>query len=201
MKNLVLISFSFLLIQCVSKKPSEQAYTDIGLWVGKVQMTNQTTKQRKWVNVTWASDSSAEKMRIDVTAILDIPVATYIKNTEGFHLWVFTERKYYFSQDGKSLFKFLTKLSVDPNIFYSMLGQPKHPGVGWQCDKSEKAELSCKSEDSTQFIVKYSEANKRMIHINKGAKALRIRLSRSKVQLQDKLFNTLSTSQFKTFKL
>ncbi len=166
-----------------------------------MQMTNKTTNHRKWANVTWASDSSEDRMRVDVSAVLDVPIATFIKNSEGSHLWLFTEGKYFFSEDGGKLFKYLTKLSVNPKIFYNLLGNPKSPGTEWQC-KTDQEIFQCQSSaDKTQFSVKTGEPNRRVINMEKGTKALRVRLSRSKVQLQDKLFKKLPTSQFKTFRL
>ncbi len=201
MKALFFTLVFLLLVQCSSKKKSSEPFSDVGLWAGKVLMTNKTTNHKKWVNVTWASDSENDRMRIDITAILDVPVATYIKNNKGYHLWLFTDRKYFFSQDGEKLFQHLTKLSLDPSIFYSLLGEPQPPSSEWAC-KNKDSILSCSSAvNKTRFLVKHEEADERTIRIEKGVKALKIKLSKSKVQLQDELFKSLSTSQFKTVKI
>lgn len=202
MKSLLFATISLFLIQCTTTPKSKEPLTDVGLWIGKVQMTNKTTNNRKWANVVWASNSVDDEMRIDVTAaIVDIPLATFIKNGEGFHLWLFTEKQYFTSEDGKKLFSHLTKLSVHPSIFYSMLGQPKAPGKQWKC-KVGSDRMECISKvNKTQLFVNGSNQNKREIKLNRGSKALRLRLSRAKVQVKKKMFQSLPTSQFKTIKL
>ncbi len=201
MKNILVGVTLLVLVACSSKPLTTGKHTDIGMWTGKVQMTNKTTNHKKWANVVWASDSESDRMRIDVSAIMDVPIATFIKNGEGSHLWLFTEKKYFHSQDGEKLFKHLTKLSVDPRIFYSMLGQPRPPGSQWSCkDKSDVYQCSS-SQEKTRFMVKHEEPDERIIKIEKGLEALQIRLSRSKVQVKEQLFKALSTSQFKTIQI
>ncbi len=202
MKKLVpLLIIAWLVSSCSTAPKSPGQHTDTGIWAGKVQMTNQQTSHRKWANVTWASDSDQDRMRVDVSAILDVPIATFIKNEEGSHLWLFTEKKYFFSKDGEKLFQFLTKLSVNPNIFYKLLGVPESPGTEWNCESQPQLFKCFSRARQTQFSVVHADPNQRVIQVEKGPKTLRVRLSRSKVQLQDRLFKKLSTSQFKTFRI
>jgi hypothetical protein len=181
--------------------PGTGQWTDRGIWTGKVQMTEANTAQRKWVYVNWASDSSQDRMRIDVSAVLDVPIATFLKNAEGAHLWLFTEGHYFFSHDGETLFKHFTKLSFDPRIFYDMLGKPQPPSAEWQCSEGSDV-LRCRSVlAKTQFEVRHGDPDRRLIRIEKDGKALRVRLTRSKVQVPRNVFRKLPTSQFQTFRL
>lgn len=190
-----------MLTHCTTTKKQSKVHTDVGLWVGKVQMTNKTTGQKKWANVNWASDSSQSRLRVDVSAILDVPVATFLVNSEGAHLWLHMEKKYFHSMESRKLFKHLTKLSIDPKIFYSMLGQPEAPNENWACS-TEPALLKCASQkNQTQYSVAFSETDRRLINIDRGSKSLRLRLSRSKVQLEDRFFQALSKSQYKTIEI
>ena len=201
MKTILLIFAILLLSNCSTTPDSVGKHTDVGIWQGKVQMTNKKTNHKKWANVIWASDSNNQRMRIDVQAVFDMPVATFIKDGADNHLWLFTENKYFYSEDGEKLFKHLTKLSIDPSIFYSLLGHPQPPSEQWKCN--DKAEVfQCVSQESkTRFSVKHQKKDHRIIKMFKGSKALRIRLFRSKVQVSSKLFKPLSTSHFKTIKI
>lgn len=197
----LLVPIVLLTAQCTMTPKSTLPATDVGLWTGKVQMTNKTTNHRKWANVAWASNSVDDQMRIDISAIFDVPVATYIKNEEGAHLWLFSEKKYYFSQDSQKLFQHLTKLSVNPKIFYTMLGHPEKLGAPWHCKLGSSSMECVARSNNTQLFVDHEVRDERVINIEKGSKALRIRLSRSKVQPNSQVFKTLSTSQFKTIKI
>ncbi len=192
----------FFVASCTTgKKDFKGPATDVGIWQGKVLMTNKTTDFKKWAYVTWASDSPNNRMRVNVSAVFDQPVATFLKKQESNDLWLFLEGKHFQSDDGRKLFEFLTKLSLDPKIFYSLLGTPRSPGTEWQCNKKEQV-MSCISKAyKTRFSVEYEDRNKRLIEIDRGSKALQIRLTRSKVQVEDKLFTPLRSSQFKTIKI
>ena len=191
-----------IIISACSTTPHKTGdFTDLGVWTGKVQMTNKQTNHRKWANVTWASDSEQNRMRVDISAILDVPIASFLKNPDGYHLWLYTEKTYYHSMDGEKLFKHLTKLSVDPNIFYAMLGVPKSPGQEWKCDSKSQVMKCSSGQKQTRFSVQHDDPDRRIIKVEKDRKALRVRLSRTKVQLKDDMFKKLSTSQFKTYQL
>ena len=164
-------------------------------------MTNKTTKAKKWSNLTWISESTKDRMRIDMTGVFDVPIATYIKNKEGTHLWLFRKRQYFFSKDGGKLFRRLAHISMDPQVFYHLLGQPKGLNPHWSC-KEQKAVLNCVGKkENLRLSVKFPKGNQRLIAIESKAEALRIRLSRSKLQIQDKIFQPLSTPSFEIIKL
>ncbi len=202
MKSIAKLFLLFLLVQCTSnQKSGPGSLTDVGVWQGKVLMVNNVTKFKKWAYVIWASDSENNRMRVNVNAVFDQPVATFLKNKSTNDLWLFLEGKHFESNDGKKLFEYLTKLSLDPKIFYSLLGEPQSPGTEWQCVR-EKQEMSCRSETyKTQFRVDYGEVNSRTIVIEKDSNTLQLKLSRSKVQVKDSLFKPVSSSQFKTIKI
>lgn len=198
------ISFLLILIlsvRCTTSHKMTQRHHDKGVWEGTVLVLNNKTKHKKWVSVNWVSDSDNQRMRIDVYAMLDIPVATYIKTGHEAHLWLFTERKYYHSIDDVKLFKQLTKMSVDPNLFFAFLGSPKPPSPQWQC-KDEEGVMGCVSAaEKAALTVDYREPNERVIQVKRRLKTLKLKLSRSKVQVDESLFKVLSTSQFEIIEI
>lgn len=201
MKKLI-ISLSFLfLTDCVTNPQRAGRTTDIGVWQGKVLLANTKTNHKKWANVTWASQSDKQRMRIDVYAVMDIPVATFIKIGEESHLWLFTEKKYFFSSNGEKLFKHLTKMTLNPDVFYSLLGTPVPPSDDWQCKDQERVFKCHNQAEKMDLIVQHHDQDKRVINAHRGSKALRVRLLRSKVQVHDEHFKLLSTSHYKTIKI
>jgi hypothetical protein len=201
MKNLIRVTIFLLLAACSTNQMSSKESSDIGLWQGKVQMVDETTHNKKWANVNWASNSSIDKMRVDVYALMDIPVATFIKIGAESHLWLFTEKKYYYSDNGEKLFSFLTKINMNPDVFYSLLGKPRAPNSQWKCSRLNE-QFKCQSKiDQINLLVDDSDNDQRVIRIHKEGKSLNFRLNRSKVEIQDENFKLLSTSQFKTIKI
>jgi hypothetical protein len=202
MKFLLTLLSLLIFIGCSTTPQSTLPPTDIGVWKGKVQMINTTTNQKKWASLTWASDSDGDRMRVDVSAVFDTPLVTFMKNEEGYHLWQYMDGKYYFSENGAKLFRNFTKLSVDPDLFYDFLGQPRNPGLPWVCEKTDQPVMSCQaSTEKVRFVVNHAERDRRQIGIQRGDRAIHIRLNRAKVQVQDRLFKTLSTSHFKTIQI
>ena len=164
-------------------------------------MVNGKSNFKKWVYVVWASNSADNQMKIDVRAMMDIPVATYLQNENGAHLWLYQEKKHYYSQQPRKLFSRLTKVSLDPKIFYSLLGVPRSPGRDWAC-KQNSEEFKCYSNAlSTGLTVGKERKDYRSILIEKDLRTLRIKLSRSKVGVDGVRFEPLDSSQFKTIKI
>lgn len=178
--------------------------SDIGVWQGKVMSINPSTNYRQVANVSWVSDSSRQRMRVDVYALFDIPIATFLKDGDSHHLWLFTEKKHYMSQDGRKLFQHLTKLPVDPKVFFQLLGPMQVAqvlGPSWSCVQKE-GQHQCESrEQSTWLSVENQQVDERKIKIVRGEKTLQIRISRSKVEFDQSVFKTLATSQFKTIRI
>lgn len=196
----ILFAFALLLSNCTTTPKSKGPVTDVGLWQGKVLMTSATTKRNKWASVVWASDSINDRMKINVSAVFDYPVATFLKKGDRHDLWLFTEKTHFISNDGKRLFYNLVKISLDPKIFYSLLGQPQSPGPGWQCQLKEDLYSCVSIQLKTKFTVDVTDSDRRVIKILKGGNILQLSLSRSKVQVNDSNFKGLNTSQFKTVK-
>lgn len=197
-KILIYLALVFVYFGCSTAPKTTLSASDVGIWSGRILMTNTLTHQKKWASVHWASDSANSRMRIDVSAVFDVPLATYLQNEQGAHLWLFNQKQYYHSQDGERLFQKLTKLSVDPKIFYDLLAIPQPLASPWAC-QSEDMKLKCRSvQDKMKMAVDFSRKNQRVIRINKGQEDFRLKLSKSKVQLNDKMFQRLPTSQFKT---
>lgn len=202
MKKIIYTFCLLIFVQCTTAPERAGHVTDVGIWQGKVLIQNKKTNNKKWANVTWASDSTQQKMRIDVyAALMDIPIATFIKAGDEAHLWLFTERKYYFSKDGEKLFKFLTKMTLNPNVFYSLLGSPQPPSDDWKCKDGEGVFQCLSQENKTKLLVEYKDNDRRVIKVVKALKALRLRLVRSKVEVSEKHFKLLSTSHYKTYKI
>lgn len=201
MRIFYLFILIFLLSNCTSTPDSRGPYSDVGVWEGKVLMTSLQSKQKKWAYLTWVSDSRKDRMRVNVSAVMNYPVATFLKNDDGHQLWIFPEKKHFTSDDGGKLFFHLTKLSMDPRIFYSLLGRPKSPGKQWQCIYGEE-KMSCQSESlQTRFEVNFEDADERKIKVVRDGKLLQINLSRTKVQVEERFFKALSSSQFKTIEI
>ena len=201
MKIIILILCLFLFVQCTTSQLKPQAATDVGVWQGKVLITNKKIDSHKWASLTWVSDSAQEKMRIDIHAIMNIPLATFVKGSDGAHLWIFQENKHYYSKDSQKLFKYLTKISLNPDIFYSLLGRPAAPNSRRRCKDSTEIYKCYSKRERARMTVDYSDKNKRIITFERGSRALRLRLSRTKVQVDNVSFKPLSLSQFKTIKI
>ncbi|MEM7647004.1 MAG: hypothetical protein AAF203_08850 [Pseudomonadota bacterium] len=201
MQKILGLLLCLFIAQCTTKPKTTLVGDDRGIWQGKVLMTNLKTKNKKWANVVWASDSSQDRMRVDVSAIFNVPVATFLKDGDQAHLWLFTEKKYYVSDSAERLFQQLTKLDVDPAIFFSLLGTPQPPSTEWQCkDKSDVFGCVWKQK-KVVLTVDHGDLDKRTIKVRRTGQSLRLRLSRAKVEVPDRLFTPLKTSQFKTIQL
>lgn len=195
-KILLSISCFILLLGCSTTPVGSGKETDVGVWQGKVQMLSKESKNRKWAYVTWISDSPNQRMRIDVRAVLDIPIATYIRKEDGAHLWLFTEGKYFHSKDATQLFSTLVKFNFDPDHFFNFLGNPQKLGKSWECENKLSLYTCLSPSREAQVTINHENVDKRVINLNKGSKGLRIRLSRSKVRVTAQQFKKLSTSQF-----
>ena len=201
MRTIILVILAILLSQCSTMDKSKGPVTDVGVWQGKILIKNTKTKKNKWASLIWASDSKNDRMKVNVSAIMDYPVAAFLRKDDQNDLWLFTENKHYRSVSGERLFQSLLKVSIDPKIFYSLLGNPQSPGNEWNCKKDSDT-FNCHSVKlKTKFSVDISSSNRRVIKINKGQKALQISLSRSKVQVTEKHFSGLNSSQFKTIEI
>ena len=188
-------------VGCVTTPKGTGIKTDTGVWQGKAQMINLKTNRKKWVYVTWASDSSHDRMRVDVRALMDVPIATFIKRNSDNQLWLHTEGKHYQSDDGQELFSKLVRFPLNPDQFFGFLGKPGELGGDWTCNDN-KQQYDCYSPThKVHLTIDHEEADRRKIALKKDSKALKIRLIRAKVQVEDRLFDPLPTSQYKTFKL
>lgn len=200
MKILILVISALLITSCSTTPQQEGPHTDIGVWEGRAQVTDKFGK-KNWVNVTWASDSHNNRMRISLSAIMDYPVAMFLKSNQQHDLWLFDKRRHIQSESGVKLFKLLTKLSLDPEIFFSFLGKPQAPGIEWSCSESGQ-EFKCHSAQlKTTLTVDHSQRDKRIIRVENAGKKAQLRLSRSKVQVSDRNFKPLKLSHFKTIKI
>jgi hypothetical protein len=177
---------------------------DTGLWEGRVMAINPKSKNRQWANVSWMSDSGSQSMRVDVFGIMDVPVATFLKVGDENHLWLFLESKHYYSQDGRKLFQQLTRLPIDPVVFFELLGPMRvQDAVGgdWTCFRQD-GQHQCQSKSlRTRLQVENRELDQRKIQIVQGQASLQVRLVRSKVEVNPKAFLPLNLSQFKTIRL
>ena len=198
----LLLSFIVLITtSCTTLTKGTGEKTDVGVWEGKVQMQNSKSSNRKWAYVTWVSDSPQQRMRIDIRAILDVPVATYMQKSQGAQLWLFTENKYFHSEDAKTLFSYFVKIQIEPKLFFSFLGNPKSLGESWSCENKESIYTCFSPKHKTNVTIDHKDVDKRVIDIEKDGKSLRMRLFRSKVQVEDQQFRPFSTPQFDTIKI
>ena len=182
--KLIVSALCFLvLMNCASIPEKAGKFTDVGVWQGRVFFLDTKKKSKRWASIVWASDSSVDQLRIDVYTIFDIPLATFIKLGEKTHLWIFDEKKYYFSEDGKKLFDHLTKMSLDPKVFFKLLGDPKKLNASWQCEQKKDVSQCLYREDGTKFVIQYESHDQRTIEVKKGPKILHLELYRAKVQV------------------
>ena len=185
MKIIISVLCFLVLVSCASVPQKAGKFTDVGVWQGRAFFLNTKKKSKRWASVVWASDSSVDQLRIDVYTIFDIPLATFIKLEEKTHLWIFDEKKYYFSKNGKKLFDHLTKIPLDPNVFFKLLGDPQKLNARWQCQQKKDVSECLSREDETRFLIQYESHDQRTIQVKKGPKTLRLELHRAKVQVSD----------------
>lgn len=201
MKKILSLLFLIISVQCTTKPPLKRDVTDTGVWQGKLQLINEQTKDKKWANVTWASDSENDRMRIDIAAIMDIPLGTFIRDQQGSHLWMFTENKYFTSENGERLIQHLTQLSFDPENFFKLLGNLDPLEGNWKCSSNEERYRCASKANGTTITVESDASDERIITIKKDLKALRLRLNKAKGEVQESHFKLLPTSQFKTIRI
>ena len=135
-KSFYLILCSFLFIQCTSTPKKAGRVTDIGVWQGKLFFSNKKTKEKKWTYITWASDSSRKRFRVDLYTIFYIPLATFVKQDQKNHLWIFDGKKYYFSDNGSKIFEYLIRVPLNPNVSFKLLSFP-HLEDQWECEEKK----------------------------------------------------------------
>lgn len=191
----------FFLAQCASLPSTMHRSTDRGLWNGKVLMLKEQSRDRKWANVTWISEAEKQRMRIDVYAFMDIPLATFLKAEGLYHLWIFTEKKYYKSSDGQKLFAHLTRMDINPDLFFSLLGRGDLPASSWDCEVHGSINVCHSKVKKMKMDVNLSSTDERQISLQTGEREFRLRLNRSKVELKEEFFQPLSSSHFKTIQL
>ena len=197
MRLIVSLLLLVILVNCSTDQTTKLAkVTDKGLWQGKVVVTNQKTGKKKWVFVSWASDSSADQMKINASAVFDIPVATFVKQKQANHLWLYQNKQYFQSDNGPALFEKLLRFPLKPELFYDLLGEFKQPGPGWSCIEQDEG-THCKNPQSKASLkVDNSLADKRKIIIQRGDKHIEMRLTRSKVELKPSFFQLQQISGF-----
>lgn len=201
MFRFVILSSLFLfLVGCQTGVKSGKT-TDVGVWDGKVLMTGSSSQNAKWAYVTWVSDSTKGRMRVDVRAIMDIPIATFLLSKNRAHLWLYRENKYYTSDTPKTLFSKLVKFELDPSVFFSFLGRPKSIGSDWQCKKKQSEMFCTHGLEPLKVSLRFPEADQREIKVKKPGKAFKLRLTRSKVEVNNKMFLPLKSSQFESIQI
>ncbi len=196
--SLLLVSF---LVSCATTPKSMQKSSDVGIWTGKVLMLANGSKDKKWANVTWASDSTKDRMRVDVVAFMDFPLATFIKSDNHFHLWLFMDKTYYHSNDGEKLFSQLTKMKVHPDLFYQLLSNGFLPKEDWSCREVSDENLCLSKDKKLKIVMGLPEQDERTMTLKNTKSEMRLRLNRSKVEMSDQHFKPLQSSQFKTIQI
>lgn len=170
--------------------------SDMGVWEGKVRMLDSKKDKKIWGFVTWISESQKSRLRIDVKATLDVPIATFIMQENSAQLWLYQEDKYYTSNDPQKLFAKLTRLQVDPQVFFAILSRHSRLKKPWQC-RSQDAAVNCNNQQQKLSLeIQNQDENTRRVTLRNGTKYLNLHLVRSKVEVNDRMFMYRPTSQF-----
>ena len=185
-------------IQCTTTPKRAGKVTDVGVWQGKVLFSNKKTKKKKWSSITWASDSSQKKIRIDLYTVFYIPIATFIKQGQRNHLWIFNGKKYYSSKKGSDIIEHFTQVSLNPDVFFKLLSQPdlKKP---WKCKhkkkKIKKSRCLFKNKN-IQLWVEHHDQDQRVIQVEKEFQMIRFNIQREKTQVTEDNFKLLPTDEY-----
>ncbi len=200
--SLVFISLCFLLFtQCTSLPKRAGRVTDIGVWQGKIFFSNNKTKNKKWSYVTWSSDSSQKKIRIDFYTIFYIPLATFVKKNGKNHLWIFDEKKHYISDKGLNIFEHLIKVPLNPDIFFKLLSHPDSD-THWRCEQKKRGSTRCVAKkDQIRLWIQHGDQDRRIIKIKRGSQILRLNLQREQTRVTDNNFKLLPTDQYEKVQL
>ena len=196
-KTISLFFLTLVLIHCTSRPKKAVETTDIGIWQGKLLFSDKKMKKNKWVSLTLASDSSKNRLRVDLYTIFYIPIATFVKQGTENYLWIFDEKKYYFSKNGSKLLKNLIQVPLDPELFFKLLNIPSL-GQRWNCKKIRKRETTqCVAKDNRVILsIKHNIPDKRIIKMKKGQKLLKFKLKKEHWQVNDENFKLLSTDRY-----
>ncbi len=199
--GLMPLFIALFMVSCVTGPQKMQKSSDVGVWSGKVLMLKKESKDKKWANVTWASDSVKDRMRVDVYAFMDIPIATFLKVDGHFHLWLFLDKTYYHSDQGEKLFSRLTKINVHPDLFYQILSDGFLPKDQWSCQIKTDSNLCLSKDEKLKVDINLPDVDERQMTIKNISGEMRLRLSRSKVEMNDDYFKPMSSSHFKTIQI
>lgn len=133
-KYLILIAAAIFNFSC-SHEPVRQSGLQKAKWETKLQMKD-LERQALYPLYADIIGFKNEKMRIEFSAILGLPVATLVLNKGSFQAIVYKEKKYYAGKlDDQTLQKIL-KVPMSAQWIYAIAFDENIRGANWNCETS-----------------------------------------------------------------
>lgn len=134
------IAISFLLLACATKPRPESPLVNKGRWESKVKIID---LDRGGAVHSLSVDILGEKrgpMRLEITALLGLPVASYVMDSNQFRCAVYRQKKFFVGPLDKAALRPVLKYPVSPDIIRSVTFDLPMEDKSWIC-KADDAGL------------------------------------------------------------
>ncbi len=132
---------SFLLLSsCATKPVAKKSNLQKAQWSTKAQIKDLERQTAQGVQIEILAIKN-EKLRLEVSAVMGIPVATIVLDRKDFKAAIYTEKKYYQGPlDDNSLQKLL-KIPLSARWIYA-IAFDESPGKNWDCESITSTEAT-----------------------------------------------------------
>lgn len=131
-------------------------------------------------------------MRGEVTALMGIPVATFVMSGSKFSLYLPSEGEVFSSTQGDLLVKKMTGLELSPHLLYQILSNRIPRDIDWKCNLGKNTDLpECQNAKNSLEIVWFRKTHDNQdFEFNRNETKVRINVNRKQPPkaLEDSLF-------------
>ncbi len=170
MKKIIVLPllFGFLIVGvgCASKAKKEVGSSAVGIkWETKAQVRDFKNNKNSNLNIDIISVKNSH-LRMEVTATLGYPVATFIATPQNLKMAVYPQKKFYFGPNSEEALRPMLGFPLDPNVFQSIVYDTAIKG--WSCVAGDDGLVaSCKRMTKSGEVVvvwqERKETNKRVV--------------------------------------
>ena len=135
MKKIIVLPFTvfaFLMgFGCASSSKKEAGSSAAGIkWETKAQIRDFKNNKNSNLNIDIVSVKNSH-LRMEVTATLGYPVATYVSTPQNLKMAIYPQKKFYFGPNSDEALRPLLGFPLDPNVFQSIVYDSAVRG--WNC--------------------------------------------------------------------
>ena len=190
-----LILLPFFIWGCASSKKKEVSTSSASAvqWESKAQVRD--FKQNKTNNLS--IDIIAvknSKMRMEVSATMGYPVASFVSTPSDVKLAVYTQKKFYYGPNSNLALKRAINWPLEPHVLHNIVFDL--PIKGWVCENGQSGLVSlCKKKTTSgDIIISWPDRKE-------GSKRVIVQAPQFEMQWQFKSYSVVQQPREETFQL